>query len=68
VESLAAFDGLVEAGKVRHVAISNYSPARVREWLELTKENGFAPPIALQPLLMLSLQRKGWPHRNWTQS
>ncbi|MEU3472934.1 aldo/keto reductase [Rhodococcus sp. NPDC006774] len=49
VESLAAFDELVTAGKVRHVAISNYTPARVREWLELVKENGFAAPIALQP-------------------
>lgn len=57
VESLAAFDGLVEAGKVRHVAISNYSPARVREWLELTKENGFAPPIALQPHYNLVARR-----------
>ncbi|KZF07707.1 aldo/keto reductase [Rhodococcus cerastii] len=57
VESLAAFDGLVEAGKVRHVAISNYSPARVREWLELTNENGFAPPIALQPHYNLVARR-----------
>ncbi|MGV8871531.1 MAG: aldo/keto reductase [Rhodococcus sp. (in: high G+C Gram-positive bacteria)] len=49
VESLAAFDDLVQAGKVRYVAISNYTPARVREWLTLAKDNGFAAPIALQP-------------------
>lgn len=49
VESLAAFDELIEAGKIRYVAISNYSPARVREWLELAEEHGFARPVALQP-------------------
>lgn len=48
-ESLAAFDELVREGKVRYVAISNYSPERVREWLRLADENGFAAPIALQP-------------------
>ena len=57
VESLAAFDDLVRAGKVRHVAISNYSPARVREWLGLAKDNGFAAPIALQPHYNLVARR-----------
>ncbi|QIH99168.1 aldo/keto reductase [Rhodococcoides fascians A21d2] len=57
VESLAAFDELVTAGKVRYVAISNYTPARVREWLELAKENGFAAPIALQPHYNLVARR-----------
>ncbi|MCJ0892366.1 aldo/keto reductase [Rhodococcus sp. ARC_M5] len=57
VESLAAFDELVRAGKVRHVAISNYTPARVREWLELAKANGFAAPIALQPHYNLVARR-----------
>lgn len=57
VESLAAFDELVTAGKVRHVAISNYTPARVREWLELAEANGFAAPIALQPHYNLVARR-----------
>ncbi|OZD07291.1 alcohol dehydrogenase [Rhodococcus sp. 06-235-1A] len=57
VESLAAFDELVTAGKVRYVAISNYTPARVREWLELAKANGFAAPIALQPHYNLVARR-----------
>ena len=57
VESLAAFDALVTAGKVRYVAISNYTPARVREWLKLAKENGFAAPIALQPHYNLVARR-----------
>ncbi|MFZ2175742.1 MAG: aldo/keto reductase [Rhodococcus sp. (in: high G+C Gram-positive bacteria)] len=49
VESLAAFDQLVHDGLVRHIAISNYSPARIREWLALAADNGFTAPIALQP-------------------
>lgn len=49
VESLAAFSELVDAGKVRYLAISNYSPERVREWLEITDREGFHRPVALQP-------------------
>lgn len=49
VETLAAFQALVDAGKVRHVGISNYSPARVAEWVRTARENGFDAPVALQP-------------------
>jgi aryl-alcohol dehydrogenase-like predicted oxidoreductase len=49
VESLAAFDQLVKDGKVRYVAISNYSADRIREWVSLADEHDFAKPIALQP-------------------
>ncbi|MDA8371142.1 MAG: aldo/keto reductase [Nocardiopsaceae bacterium] len=49
VESLAAFDSLVRAGKVRYVGVSNYSAERVAEWISVAQENGFAPPVALQP-------------------
>nr|WP_296774333.1 aldo/keto reductase [Rhodococcus sp. (in: high G+C Gram-positive bacteria)] len=48
-ESLAAFDELVKDGKVRYVAISNYSAARIEEWLSIAAQNDFAKPIALQP-------------------
>ncbi len=57
VDSLAAFDGLVKDGKVRYVAISNYSPARIREWLSIAAENDFAAPIALQPHYNLVTRR-----------
>ncbi|MCL2737023.1 MAG: aldo/keto reductase [Propionibacteriaceae bacterium] len=40
---------LVDAGKVRHVAPSNFSPARIDEWARVCDENGLHPPIALQP-------------------
>jgi aryl-alcohol dehydrogenase-like predicted oxidoreductase len=44
-----AFDALVRAGKVRHVAISNLAPDRIAEWMRLARDNGLALPVALQP-------------------
>ncbi|CAD5991988.1 aldo/keto reductase [Agreia sp. COWG] len=48
-ETVAAFDALVTAGKVRHVGISNFSAERVSEWVGIARRNGFAAPVALQP-------------------
>jgi aryl-alcohol dehydrogenase-like predicted oxidoreductase len=48
-ESLRAFDALVEAGTVRHIAASNYSPQRLRAALELQREHGLAQFTVLQP-------------------
>ncbi|MFN8218363.1 MAG: aldo/keto reductase [Solirubrobacterales bacterium] len=48
-ETVAAFDELVVAGKVRWVGISNYSAARIAEWFELAERGGHALPVALQP-------------------
>ncbi|SDL45016.1 aryl-alcohol dehydrogenase (NADP+) [Glycomyces sambucus] len=48
-ETVAAFDALVTDGKVKHVAVSNYSPERLREWLDITERTGAARPVALQP-------------------
>jgi aryl-alcohol dehydrogenase-like predicted oxidoreductase len=47
--ALEAFDSLVRAGKVRHLAASNYSAARLTEALDLQAANGWAPYAALQP-------------------
>ncbi|MBD8061525.1 aldo/keto reductase [Oceanitalea stevensii] len=49
VESAAAFDRLVTEGKVRAVALSNFSVAAIEEWFRACEENGFAKPVALQP-------------------
>lgn len=50
IEDIAsAFDRLVRDGKVRYVAISNMAPERIREWLDLARDNGLAVPVALQP-------------------
>ncbi len=48
-ETLRAFDALVRAGKVRHIAASNLSGERLRESLELSWREGLAEYVALQP-------------------
>jgi aryl-alcohol dehydrogenase-like predicted oxidoreductase len=48
-ETLAAFDELVRAGKVRYVAGSNYSAERVAEALAIQDREGYARWVALQP-------------------
>ena len=47
-ETMAAFDELVQAGKVRHLAASNYSAARLTEALETSDRLGVARFTALQ--------------------
>src|ERR671933_220695 len=47
-DSLRAFDRLVRAGLVRHVALSNHAPERVAEALAICEREGLAAPIALQ--------------------
>ena len=44
-----AFDRLVREGKVRHVALSNYTPERLRAVREVCEREAFAQPVALQP-------------------
>jgi len=47
--ALEAFDSLVREGKVRHLAASNYTGARLTEALDLQAQHGWAPYAALQP-------------------
>jgi aryl-alcohol dehydrogenase (NADP+) len=58
-ETLGAFDALVRAGKVRHVAASNYGAPRLAEALATSRERGFASYVALQPHYNL-LKRDGF--------
>jgi len=48
-ETLRAFDELVQAGKVRYVAASNYAPERLEEALQTSAELGLTRYVALQP-------------------
>jgi aryl-alcohol dehydrogenase-like predicted oxidoreductase len=48
-ESLRAFDALVQAGSVRHLGASNYTPERLTAALELQRELGLAEFSVLQP-------------------
>jgi aryl-alcohol dehydrogenase-like predicted oxidoreductase len=47
-ETLTAFDELVQAGKVAHVAASNYSAERLTEALETSQRLGVTRYVALQ--------------------
>lgn len=58
-ETLRAFDTLVKSGKVKHIAVSNISPERLKESLEFSDKNNLAKYQALQPLYNL-VERKGY--------
>lgn len=57
-ESLGAFDALVRAGKVRAIALSNFTAERVDEAMETARANGFTRPVALQPWYNLLERQK----------
>jgi aryl-alcohol dehydrogenase (NADP+) len=48
-ETLGAFDELVRAGKVRHVASSNYGAERLAEALATSERDGLTSYVAHQP-------------------
>ncbi len=48
-ETLAAFDAIVRAGKVRAIAASNYTAERLGQALAISDREGFARFAALQP-------------------
>jgi aryl-alcohol dehydrogenase-like predicted oxidoreductase len=47
-ETLGAFNDLVVSGKVRYIAASQYTGARLTEALKVSRTNGFASYVALQ--------------------
>jgi aryl-alcohol dehydrogenase-like predicted oxidoreductase len=48
-ETVGAFGELQRAGKVRYVGVSNYTSARLREWIAAAQAGGWPLPVALQP-------------------
>ena len=56
-ESLAAMDRLVRAGKVRHVAMSNHAAWAMAGAVHVARANGWAAPVAGQPLYNLLARR-----------
>lgn len=48
-ETVGAFGELVADGLVRHVAVSNYTADRIREWVDIARRTGVALPVAVQP-------------------
>ena len=57
-ETLEAFTNLIQEGKVRYIAASQYSANRLDEALRVSKENGFASYVALQEQYNL-MEREG---------
>ena len=47
-ESLAAFEELRKAGKIRATGLSNFTAERVAEALNVCRDEGYGPPDALQ--------------------
>ncbi|MGN6203517.1 aldo/keto reductase [Humibacter sp.] len=48
-DTVGALSELVDAGKVRAIAISNYTPERIDEWFAVTERDGLHRAVALQP-------------------
>jgi len=48
-ETITAFAELVDRGVVRYVGLSNYTAARIGEWIETAERLGVPKPIALEP-------------------
>jgi len=48
IDTLRAFNDLIISGKVRYIAASNYSGARLQEAIDISQAEGFAQYIAVQ--------------------
>jgi aryl-alcohol dehydrogenase-like predicted oxidoreductase len=48
-DSLGAFERLVEAGKIKAIGLSQFTPERLDEAVETSRRLGLTPPSALQP-------------------
>nr|WP_300144176.1 aldo/keto reductase [Propionicimonas sp.] len=49
VEWVGAFDQLVRSGAIRHYGLSNFTPERVNEVIDIATAEGLALPVAVQP-------------------
>jgi aryl-alcohol dehydrogenase-like predicted oxidoreductase len=58
-ETHAAYAQLIAEGKVRYIAASNFTPARLRESMKFTEENNLPSYIAVQDLYNL-VDRKAY--------
>ncbi|MCD1287448.1 MULTISPECIES: aldo/keto reductase [unclassified Brevibacterium] len=57
-EVARVFDEIVRSGKARYAAVSNYSPQRLGEWLEVAEAEGLTKPVAIQPQYSLVFRRE----------
>jgi aryl-alcohol dehydrogenase-like predicted oxidoreductase len=52
-ESIRAFNDLIDAGKIRYWAISNFSAEQISNLLQVCNENNLRRPVAIQPAYSL---------------
>ncbi|WP_193096345.1 aldo/keto reductase [Brevibacterium sp. FME17] len=57
-EVARVFDEIVRAGKAKHIAVSNYSPDRLAEWLAVAEAENLAKPVAIQPQYSLVFRKE----------
>ena len=48
-DQVATSQEILESGKVKHVALSNYTPGRMREFFETARDTKATLPVAIQP-------------------
>ncbi len=53
-ETLSAYAQLIAQGKVRYIAASNFTPARLREAIRISEENNLPSYVAVQDLYNLA--------------
>ncbi|NML68568.1 aldo/keto reductase [Chryseobacterium sp. RP-3-3] len=61
-ETLAAYDEIIKAGKVRYIAASNLSPERLKASFEAAEKNNLPKYVALQPHYNL-MEREGFENK-----
>ncbi|GIE95509.1 aldo/keto reductase [Paractinoplanes rishiriensis] len=52
-ETLSTLDGLVRSGTVRHLGVSNYAAWQLQKSVDVSRQRGWEPFVALQPLYNL---------------
>src|SRR5699024_3898577 len=57
-EVARVFDEIVRSGKAKHIAVSNYSPARLAGWFAAAEDEGLVKPVAIQPQYSLVYRRE----------
>ena len=48
-ETVAVFEEIRRAGKIRYIGLSNYSPDRITQWVGIADAVGWDRPVVLQP-------------------
>lgn len=57
-EQVRTAHALVQSGRVKHIALSNFTPERMREWFETAQRLELTLPVAIQPQYNLLHRRE----------